>query len=396
MKKVVTGILIALAASMVFANGAKDGGSAGTAKAIESAKTMSHDQLVAKAKEEAAAAKASGTVFKVYGTSSRIADAGKAFTAQYGIEVQATNVKDSEIYTKLEAEIGAKADGADVVLTQNGAIMKVQMVETGYLLNYVPAAYEKEMHLEDKNPLVQQYINKLFIYNTKGSDVPVITNVWQLCEPKMKGRIFFKSPETETVNENFLIMLTSPAWADKLAKAYKNLYGKDIQLGSYKNAGYKWVAEFLTNCSFGNSDTTMAEQLSSDEAAGKTGLFVFSKLRSKTVKVDNLEVDAFAADSKNTKVEPFAGFMYPLYAMIVKTTTMPYTAMLFVEHLESPNGFEPWGKSIGAYSANNSIPANSGDKPLTYWKERLVMEDPDYINKSYADVFEFISKYLSK
>ena len=88
--------------------------------------------------------------------------------------------------------------------------------------------------------------------------------------------------------------------------------------------------------------------------------------------------------------------MYPLYVMISKSTTMPYTSMLFVDFLISSEGFKPWGKSIGAYSSNNTVGVNEGDKNLSYWKERLVMEDPDYINSAYADVFEFISKCLSK
>ena len=395
MKKMLVGIILC-ASLCVLVSCSKKSEKMNVKQTIDAAKNMSHDELVAKAKEEAAAAKSAGTVFKAYGTSSRIASAAKAFTEVYGIDVETTNVKDSEIYTKLQAEISGKIDGADVVLTQNGAVMKVQMVDTGNLINYVPASVASNIDGADKVPLVQQYIDKLFIFNTVGSNVPAITNVWQLTEPAMKGRVFFKSPETEKVNENFLIMLTNKTWADKLAKAYKNLYGKDIQLGSYKNAGYKWIAEFLHNCSFGNTDTTIAEQISNAEASGKIGLFVLSKLRSKTVRTENLEIASYYADGKNTTVEPFAGFMYPLYAQIVKTTTMPYTAMLFVEHLVSPEGFAPWGKDIGSYSSNTSIPVNKGDQPLSYWKSRLVMEDPEYINEAYADVFEFISKNLTK
>lgn len=397
MNKFSTGIVcFALLGTFTFALGGKDNTGSVAASAIAAAQNMTHEEIEAKAKEEAAAAKSSGTVFKAYGTSSRIADAAKSFTARYGIDVETTNVKDSEIYTKLEAEIGGNVDGADVVLTQNGAVLKIQMLNTGYLLNYIPALAEAKFDQEDKSPLVQQYLNKLIIFNTAGGKTPDITNVWQLCEPEMKGKVFFKSPETEKVNENFLIMLTSPAWAERLAKAYKDLYGKDIELGQFKNAGYKWVAEFLTTCSFGDSDTKVAEQISSDEAAGKTGLFVFSKLRSKTVKTANLKPAAFYADEKNTKMQPFAGFMYPLYVLMAKTTTMPYTSMLFIEHLVSDEGFAPWKKSLGAYSPNHDIGVNKGDKPLAYWKDCLVMEDPEYINKAYADVFEFISKYISK
>lgn len=397
MKKILFVALSVALATTLFAAGAKETAEeTAISKAIKEAKTLTKDQIIEKAKAEAAAEKAAGSVFKTYGTTSRIADAGKAFTAKYGIPVESTNVKDNEVYTKLDAEISGNIDGADVALVQNGAVLKVQMLADGYLVNYFPVDAANYVDVEDSDPLVQQYINKIFIYNTKGANAPAITNAWQLCEPSMKGNIFFKSPETEKVNENFLIMLTSKKWSDALAVAYKNLYGKDISLGSYKNAGYKWIAEFLANCTFGDSDTKLAEQISNDEASGKLGLFVFSKLRSQTVKKENLEVEAYYADSKNTKVEPFAGFMYPLYAMIAKTTTMPYTSMLFVEFLISGEGFAPWGKSIGAYSSNNTVAVSEGDRNLSYWKERLVMEDPDYINSAYAEVFEFISKCLSK
>ena len=53
-------------------------------------------------------------------------------------------------------------------------------------------------------------------------------------------------------------------------------------------------------------------------------------------------------------------------------------------------------KIIGSVFAHHDIGVNKGDKPLAYWKDCLVTEDPEYINKAYADVFEFISKYISK
>ena len=68
MKKLIIGAMCILAASSLFALGGNDSGSA-VAQTIAAAKNMSHDDIVAKAKEEAAAAKSAGTVFKAYGTS---------------------------------------------------------------------------------------------------------------------------------------------------------------------------------------------------------------------------------------------------------------------------------------------------------------------------------------
>ena len=224
--------------------------------------------------------------------------------------------------------------------------------------------------------------------------MPAITNVWQLTEPQYKGNIVFKSPDSEQVNMNFLVMLTSEEWSSKLETAYKNLYGKDIELGDYENAGYKWIAEFLTNCVFGNSDTTLAEELSQETAEGKLGLFVLSKLRSSSVYTENLTVGQYVAAETGAPIEPFAGFMYPLYALLSSNASRPYTAMLFIEYLMGADGFKPWGKSIGAYSTNTEIAPLEGDLPLDSWKASLVMEDPEYILDNYEDVYSFVTMYL--
>ena len=76
---------------------------------------------------------------------------------------------------------------------------------------------------------------------------------------------------------------------------------------------------------------------------------MLSKLRSSSVLTDNLTVAQYDASENGYTVEPFSGFMYPMYAMISANATRPYTAMLFIEYLMTQEGFQPWGKSIGAY-----------------------------------------------
>ncbi|MDO4547697.1 MAG: ABC transporter substrate-binding protein [Clostridia bacterium] len=348
---------------------------------------MTHEELLERALAE------EGN-FIVYGNTSRIATALEDFTALYGIAGEANNLKDAEIYIKLETEMSGNAKGADMVMIQDGASLKSQALEMGYLVNFIPASVKDSVSAEDQNPLIQQYINKVFIWNNLGDDVPAITNVWQLTEPEMKGDIIFKNPENEQVNMNFLVMLTSDEWSGKLAEAYKSLYGTDIDITGYENAGYKWIAEFLSNCTFGNSDTTIAEDISQETAQGKIGLFVLSKLRSSSVYTENLTVGEYKAVEEGVAIEPFSGFMYPMYAMVTSNATRPYTAMLFVEYLMTEPGFEPWGSSIGAYSSNTLIPANEGDLGIDVWKGSLVMEDPDHILDNYEDVYSFVIKYL--
>lgn len=359
---------------------------ADVAETVADGEILTHDQLVEKALAE------EGT-FIVYGNTSRIATAAEAFGELYGLKVESNNLKDAEIYTKLESEINGSAKGADMVMIQDGASLTYAM-EDGWVVNYVPAEVKDSLAEDDLCPLVHQYINKLFIYNNLGENVPAIHNVWELTAPEMKGNIIFKNPQNETVNMNFLTMLTNDYWSGKLAEAYKAWKGEEIDLGSYENAGYKWIAEFLSNCTFGSSDTTIAEEVSQETAAGKIGLFVLSKLRSSSVLTDNLTVAQYDASENGYTVEPFSGFMYPMYAMVSAGATRPYTAMLFIEYLMSAEGFQPWGKNIGAYSPNASIAVNEGDLGINVWKSTLVMEDAEYILDHFEDVNSFVLKYI--
>ena len=382
MKKLISlllAVMLVLTCSFAMAESIAD-----LAKAAE---TMTHDELLEKALAE------EGT-FIVYGNTSRIVTAAENFGALYNIPFEGSNLKDAEIYTKLSTEIEGGAKGADMVMIQDGASLQSMAIDTGYLVNFVPASVKATVAEGDQNPLIHQFINKVFIWNNKGENVPAITNVWQLTEEQFKGNIVFKAPDSEQVNMNFLVMLTNEEWSAKLADAYKNLYGKDIDLGDFENAGYKWIAEFLSNCVFGNSDTTLAEELSQETAAGKIGLFVLSKLRSSSVYTENLTVGQYVAAETGTPIEPFSGFMYPMYALLSSNASRPYTAMLFIEYLMGADGFKPWGKSIGAYSGNAELAPLEGDLPLDAWKASLVMEDPEYILDNYEDVYSFVTMYL--
>ncbi len=374
---VVLALMMALCALPALADVAAD---------VEAGQAMTHDQLVEKAKAE------TGT-FVVYGNTSRITTAAEAFAALYDIPFESNNLKDQEIYTKLRNETGNGA--ADMVMIQDGAQL-TDAIDEGLVINFVPGEVKDTLDEADQQPaLVHQFINKLFIYNNLGDNVPAIRNVWELTAPEMKGNIIFKNPENEKVNMNFLVMCTKDEWAAKLADAYKAWKGEDIDLGEYKNAGYKWIAEFLDNVTFGKSDTTIAEEISQETATGKIGLFVLSKLRSSSVLTDNLTVAQYDAAANGYAVEPFAGFMYPMYTMINTKATRPYTGMLFIEYLMTQEGFKPWGKSIGAYSPNPAITVNDGDLTIDVWKSTLVMEDADYILDSF-EVEDFILQHCQQ
>ena len=370
---------------------------------VAAAQNMTDEELIALAKEE------SGK-FIAYGNSSRIVDAMNGFVTKYGTQIglsssnaTASKLDDSSIYQTITTEATAvdKSSAASMVLVQDSATLSQYREQTTLLTNYIPKGMDEVMGENDMVPLAHQYINKLFIWNNTGSNVPSFTNVWELTESKYAEKIYFKSPTSEQVNMNFLIMLTSDEWSGKLETAYKawndNAAATDVGEGkTYPTYGHKWITEFLNNCNFTiNSDTTIAQSLSDPDNAGNMGLFVLSKLRDSSVIADNLQVAAWANKTGETytKIEPFAGFMYALYAQIVTNGPRPYTAMLFVNYLMTEEGFSPWA-SMGGYSANSSIPVTDGDSELSFWRDTLVFEDGAYIKSIKPEMVDYINKIL--
>lgn len=84
----------------------------------------------------------------------------------------------------------------------------------------------------NQNPAVVTFVNSLMIYHNGNGSIN-FTNVWELTEEQWKDKIFFKDPTNETVNINFLIMLTSEEWTERLAKAYEARYGKAWEAGEF-------------------------------------------------------------------------------------------------------------------------------------------------------------------
>lgn len=346
---------------------------------IVQVKSEKEADIVAQAKKE-------GTV-KVYSITSRVSKAGAAFEKKYGIKVVASNLKDFELIDKISAEAKAKAEGADLVIAQDSGRVYGELITTGYLQNYVPEDLKKVIPAANQSPLVFAYMNKVLVYNNEGGKAAPITNIWQLTEANMKGKFFFKSPMQEGINANFLTMLTKQENADKLAKAYEDLYKKPLKLTT-KNAGYEWIKmAFQNGLVMGSSDTAMTESVGvKGQNLTAIGLLNYSKLRYAEKK--NLAVGT------GDKITPFAGFYYPEYALLVKDAKHPAAAKLFIQYLLSEEGFKPWAKDMGTYSGNTSIKVAKGDKPLADWQKILVGDDPQYIFEHRAEVEEFISKYM--
>lgn len=407
MKKIVPLVL----AACTILTGCNHGGTGGNSnlknETIIAAEGMTYDELLAKAKEEVG----NGTV-SVYGNSSQLEKALKKFTEETGIKVNNTKEGDADIYNHLSTAFQSNTYIADMVLLQDGNMLQSEMLDPGYLLNFIPKEASGTIADDDTVPMAAVYLNKIFMYNnfnaegTEHSLKNYITNVWQLAGTAAdKGHIAnpsFKTPTTENVNMNFLVMLTSDAYVAKLKTAYKNFYGKDyVEEKAYKNIGYKWVAEFLKNSQAHSSDGTACKDVAKAKG-GTVALVNYNKI--KDLKGD----DVYGAENVNNlsfpslelgdkKVDGFGGFCYKMYSMVAANAKYPYAACALVSYITSKAGFEnAWGAKAGYYSTNSTTKIASNDKEIAWWKERLVVEDPEVVAANYEDVSMFVKQYEGK
>ena len=360
-------------------------------EALAAAAKMTNEELYEKAKAEMAA----GAQLNFYSTTSFAEKAAANFMADYPEldgKVVYAEIDDVETYTILTNTIGSGVkDSADMALTQNGPDLKTYLLDEGLTLTYFPDALKDVVFEAEQEPAVVTYVNSLLIYHNGEGSVN-FTNVWELTEEQWKDRIFFKDPTNETVNINFLIMLTSEKWNARLEEAYEARYGKAWEAGEFESAALQWIDGFLKNVNYTyTSASKMAAGIASG-APGNMGLFVFSKLR----KVDEADRGNLTVVQFENEVEGFSGFMYPIYATVCKDTECPYTCALFINYLLSEQGFagpKSWNSSQGYYSPNKTIAKPEGieDEPYEYWSDRLVIEDLEYIDEHYIDVYEFIA-----
>lgn len=389
---------ILLALSLCFAMTSMASAETHVEKALAEAATLTWDELLAKAKEEIGDNTLNG-----YGNAS--AEFCDNFTALTGIKTEYTLLNDVPLYVRLDAELGSDTYGADFVLIQDSYSLQTTMLDFDYLLNYFPDYLKDAVGEDDQNPAVVLYLNKLFVYNNTDGRTDYLKNVWQLAgseeDPAHISGCSFKPSSTEQVNMNFLVMLTTDEWCEKLASAYESYYGKAWENdGTYKNIGYKWIAEFLKSNASHSSDGSVMKSVASSTVGGTMCLANYCKFKSLSVEDQGIGTESRAnvQVAAYEGVEGFAGFMFPMYAQICYNAKYPYTAALMVNYMLSTDCFdEAWGGKPGYYSANVNAgyAAEANDQPLSYWKDCCVNEDPVQIAQNYTSVFKFISSLES-
>ncbi len=406
MKKLLTVLIAALLCVTAFAGCTSKGGDTPSGGDKPTVDTATFEELLA-------AGIKNGNKLTIYTTHSVIEDAVKAFALKYGISadlVEATQIGDTNQITQVatESKAGVAGQGADLIFIQDGGRVVSELVEPGYVYSW----YNEEIKAvvgDNCDPyLVWDFCNKVFIYNNAQMTADEITNIWYVTDPQYAGTVKMKDPSSEGVNMNFLIQLTSEENAKKLEAAYKDYYGTDLVLDAdCKNAGYQFIKMMYKNgLVLGSSDGTIAKEIGDPKAETKMSGYLtlnkYVKTAKSSVEIDGVKYNYNLDYAK--EVNPVAGFVYPIYGLLVSNADNPELAKAFLCWLFTEEGWIGNGElttdgetvykgmkgRFGDYSGNENLAVTDGDQPMSAWRKILIVEDADYCAEYRADVEDFI------
>ncbi|MCR8633115.1 ABC transporter substrate-binding protein [Paenibacillus radicis (ex Xue et al. 2023)] len=205
-------------------------------------KTETADELYAKAKGE-------GSVV-LYSMSSRVSDVKDSFEAKYpGVKLEAYNISSVDMLEKLIREHGAGIYNADVIFTKDtGGTFTMELLKKGIVHKYMPSDIVGKMPEPYKSQvegLVPYVEARGIFYNADVYKTPPITNWWDLTTPDWKGRVMLSDPmKSADTMDLFLGMVQN---SDDMKQAYKDKFGKDIELNGSPNAGYEFIKRLSKN-----------------------------------------------------------------------------------------------------------------------------------------------------
>ncbi|MBO4212961.1 MAG: hypothetical protein J5894_02490 [Clostridia bacterium] len=408
-----------------------------TQEIIKQAETMTLEELARKAIEES-----NGKTFYGVGNSSRGKSALPLFIAylqtldsSYTLNFEWQQPKNNKIFDQLTADSKKSVGTFAMTLIQDGNQIESKMVKTGVLDTFIPKdwADANGVKAEDyKGYLALQTLNKVFMYNSTGSKT--YTNVWDFVAEGEHG--LYMDIDSELVGKNFLYMLTKDEYANQIKAAYDALPAgaqktyidnavkavendaKDFGLGANGKYALAWIKLWVESYNAQTDDGPICTTLVDQSATDQFGLIVYSKLRSvqesESVSKNNIKVAAYQDGYTG-----FGGYGYCHYLFVTDNSPLPWTACAFIAYMTcTVDGFSAWGKDIGGYSSNPTVAAGTeakynhstggnaedgtvqfaalNDKGFTWWKDRLVIEDPEYcasVAFTVGSWIELLTKY---
>ena len=318
------------------------------------------DALVEAAKKE--------PPINVYSGTGKIVKQAEAFTKKYG--VQATGTK-ANAATQLEMVIRegqAKNVQGDVIQISDVPAGVAQLMPQGFVMSWLPPDLADKVAAKYRDPLTISTEANVWAYNTQTYEACPVKNIWELTEPKWKNKVSLQDPLGKPAYIDWFNQMSEQA-DDKVAAAYKDLYGKDL-VTDEDGATAAWVKALAENGPLlTDSDDAAAQAVGApDQKEPFIGLMSSAKFRTNADSGYKLGICA--------GLSPWAGWTYPSLGLIASGTDSPNASKLFIHYLLTEEGIAPQAVD-GKMSTNSDV--------------KLPADEPSGIGKVLDQIFVYDS-----
>ncbi|MCR4520507.1 MULTISPECIES: ABC transporter substrate-binding protein [Bosea] len=269
----------------------------------------------------------------IYDSTGKIVDMAKSFSAKYGLKATGVKVSATSQLEMIIREAQANNVKGDVVLLTDTPAALAQLLPEKFVYSFLPQDKAAQIPELYRNPLAISINATVWAYNTEVYKTCPVTNMWQLTEPQWKRRVAYFDPLSRSNFNDFINQMATHHDA-AVAKAYKDLYGKELKT-SEESATAAWVKAFAANAPLvSETDERISEAVG---APGQKepffGFMSSAKFRDNKDKGYKLGLcESFS---------PWPAWSYTKLAMIATKTKSPNAAKLFINYILTPEGIMP-------------------------------------------------------
>jgi len=269
----------------------------------------------------------------IYDSTGKIVEMAENFSKKYGVKATGMKVSANSQLEMIIRESQADNVQGDVVLITDAPAALAQLLPEKFVENYLPADKAATIPKHFQDPLAISTNANVWTYNTEVYDKCPVTNIWELTEPKWKGKVAVIDPLTKGNYTDWFNQLDAHG-SEAVATAYKAHFGKALESGE-KSAAAAWIKALAQNGPLAtDSDDKVSEAVG---APGQKepffGLLSSAKFRDNQDKGYKLGIC--------TTLEPWVGWNYVKLGLVATKTKSPNAAKLFIHYILTEEGIAP-------------------------------------------------------
>ena len=320
----------------------------------------------------------------IYSVTTRVLAVKESFEAQYpGLTVEVQDIRASDLIAALKENYKQRQYACDIAIcTDSDTALSRDLIPNGLLYKYVPYDISGKLlpgHNTDQLEFLGE--GEQIFYNSEVYDTPPVTNWWQLTEPRFKGHINIVNPlRSEQVLALFITMVQK---SDEMVQAYRDLYGKDLDIPQGSNAGKVFLQKLIENgLQYTNSSDEVVEAVGTPgQTDPPLGIMLSSKVRMQDIGYKIAPI---------FNIQPSAGIYAPKSIMIAGGAKNINTAKLFIRWIlgeadGSGEGYKPYLQN-GTWSVRSDVKSETA---ITLGQADFWRLDKAYIATNKDDITSY-------